>query len=137
MKLKNFPVEYTEDEIIHLLVELNNELDQGTVTEGRRINLERKVLLCQNQLQLNSLIKSNEQLQKQQETLIKQQETLGKLFEDNTRTSNRTAKEAKAIIFLTILTIIVTSILDWYHMSEVYKNQETTIKLIERIINIK
>ena len=134
MQSKNFPVDYTQDEIIALLLELNDELDKGTATEGKRINLERKVLLCQNQLQLNTLIKSNEQLQKQQETLIKQQETLSKLFEDNTKTSNRTAREAKAIIILTILTILITSALDWFHMAEVYKNQETTIKLIEQIL---
>lgn len=135
--LKHFPFDFSDEEIKTILSDLINRNETDFLTEGQEINIERKIMVCQNQLLLSSLIKSNEKLSQQQATLVQQQEilinqqnSLAKLFTENEKANKRTAKEAKLIILLTILTLLVTSALDWYHMSEENENQ---LKMIEQL----
>lgn len=132
---KHFPTDFTDEEIKSILAELiDTKESDKLLTEGQELNIERKIMLCQNQLLLSSLIKSNDKLAEQQSTLtqqqtilINQQNSLSSLFSESEKANKRTAKEAKVIIILTIATLIITSLLDWYHMTEQHKSLERII----------
>ena len=131
---KHFPTDYSDEEIKSLLSELNEKIERGILTEGEQINVERKIMVCQNQLLLSSLIKSNEKLNQQQTTLVSQQQTLASQFNESEKANKRTSKEAKIIILLTILTILITSALDWHHMTVETENQKKMIEELDTLI---
>jgi hypothetical protein len=138
---KNFPVDFTKEEIIQILSDLSKKIDTENLSDEKKINIERKMMVCQNHLVFLSLIDSNEKLNSQQEILVKQQntlvgqqETLANLFLENVATGKRTAKEAKFIILLTILTILATSAIELFHMHEENENQKKMIKQLEIVI---
>ena len=122
---KHFPSEYKKEDLISLLNDLTLKLKNEMRAEGEKVEIERKIMVCQNQLVFLSLIESNNKLQAQQEllvaqlnTLVRQHETLAKLFTENIKTDKRTAKEAKFIIIIAIITFLFTSIIEYVHMVE-------------------